>query len=291
MRMINIVAKGIGCVGVIKMEKLGIVTIALLLLLCSIWSANGDVISVRERETGSLIPDSDSPVYMVSQNITASLNGTFHEVAEYTLHNPTNDSINLVMLLPFSNEDEWGATEKGQPKNLTLSVDGNPITDFSWTRIELEEIAESGSIFSALAFNTTIKPFDRIVIEAEYDRKYFETRENIVYTYLTMSGKYWNHPIEYARFEIYISNQNQIHKVVGMPGRGKLETEEYTILIQEFNNWTPNENIKIFLNHHYSGGSNDNIAPLYWGLRVIGVVCLIALAIILIWKSKSNSAK
>lgn len=289
--MINMVAKGIGCVRVIKMEKLGIVSIALLLLLCYMGDANGDVISVRERETGSLIPDSDSPVYMVSQNIAASLNETFHEVAEYTLYNPTNDSINLVMLLPFSNEDEWGATEKGQPKNLTLNVDGNPVTDFSWTRIELEEIAGSGSIFSALVFNTTIKPLDQVVIEAEYDRKYFETRENLVYTYLTMSGKYWNHPIEYARFEIYVSNQNQIHKVIGMPGRGKIETEEYTILIKEFNNWTPNENIKIFLNHHYSGGSNDHLAPLYWGLRIIGVVCLTALAIILIWKSKSKSAR
>ena len=289
--MITIVAKGIGCVRVIKRKKLGIVSIYLMLLLCSIGGANGDVISVRERETGSLIPDSDSPVYMVSQNITASLNETFHEVAEYTLYNPTNDSINLIMLLPFSNEDGWGATEKGQPKNLSLSVDENPITDFSWTRIELEEIAESGSIFSALVFNTTIKPFDHVVIKAEYDRKYFETQENLVYTYLTMSGKYWNHPIEYARFEIYISNQNQIHKVVGMPMRGKIETEEYTILVQEFNNWTPNENIKIFLNYHYSGGANDPIAPLYWGLRVVGVVCLTALVIILIWKLKSNSAK
>jgi len=289
--MITIVAKGIGCVGVIKRKKLGIVSIALLLLLCSIGGANGDVISVRERETGSLIPDSDSPVYMVSQNITASLNETFHEVAEYTLYNPTNDSINLIMLLPFSNEDGWEATERGQPKNLTLSVDENPITDFSWTRIELEEIAESGSIFSALVFNTTIKPFDHVVIKAEYDRKYFETRENLVYTYLTMSGKYWNHPIEYARFDICISNRNQIHKVVGMSMRGKIETEEYTILVQEFNNWTPNENIKIFLNYHYSGGANDPIAPLYWGLRVVGVVCLTALVIILIWKLKSNSAK
>ena len=289
--MITIVAKGIGCVRVIKRKKLGIVSIYLMLLLCSIGGANGDVISVRERETGSLIPDSDSPVYMVSQNITASLNETFHEVAEYTLYNPTNDSINLIMLLPFSNEDGWEATERGQPKNLSLSVDENPITDFRWTHIELEEIAESGSIFSALVFNTTIKPFDHVVIKAEYDRKYFETQENLVYTYLTMSGKYWNHPIEYARFEIYISNQNQIHKVVGMPMRGKIETEEYTILVQEFNNWTPNENIKIFLNYHYSGGANDPIAPLYWGLRVVGVVCLTALVIILIWKLKSNSAK
>ncbi len=106
-----------------------------------------------------------------------------------------------------------------------------------------------------------------------------------------MSGKYWNHPIKSAKFEIYISNQNQIHKAVGMPRYGKIETEGYTILIKEFNNWTPKENIKIFLNYHYSGGANDHIAPLYWGLRVIGVVCLIALTIILIWKSKSNSAK
>ena len=276
----------------IKMEMWGTVSIALLLLFCAMGGANGDVISVEERETIPLIPTVDGPVHMVSQNITAFLNGTFHEIAEYTLYNPTNDTINMILLLPFSNNEGWGATdEKGQPKNLTLSVNGNIITDFSWTKIELEEIAESNPIFSAFIFNTTIKPFDQVIIKAEYDRKYFETQENIVYTYLTMSGRYWNHPIKYAKFKIHVSDQNQIHKVIGVPGYEKIEAEETTILVKEFNNWTPEENIEIFLNYHYHKDANNHLTLIYWGLRVIGVFCLTTIAIILIWKLKSNSSK
>jgi hypothetical protein len=232
-------------------------TFALFLLISLVFQINvaGDDIAVEITQTGQIVPNYNTSIYMKSQNITVHLSKIVHEKTEYTLKNPTNSSQNMTSLLPFSGDRDDRANYRDFPKpyNLILNVDGID-TNYNWTTFEW-----SSQLFDAIIFNVSFDPHEEISIIAEYDRSYKGTSSGWRFEYLTMTGTLWNHSIGYAMFEFYIDNDMEKYTVAGMDGYNVSLEGNTTIVSKIYYDWTPTENIRIFIEHERSSYN-----PFFW---------------------------
>jgi hypothetical protein len=250
------------------------------------FNVGADVISVEAARTGQLIPNEDTPVFMQSQNITAYIGKNVHEITEYTLKNPSDSTLNLTLLLPFSGDQE-DINDFPRPEDIVLWVRGIQ-TDFTWTTFTWDNPLDRTSyywddqVFNAILFDVQFEPYEAVVILAEYNRSYVrETKTDWIYEYLTMTGMLWNHSIEYAKFELYIDDEVKNYGVKGMNNYSVEETDNSTHITKVFHDWVPSRNIQVWIMNDHSP-----INPFFYEvtlpiLIILGIIMLLVLIIII----------
>lgn len=209
---------------------------------------------------------SEGRIAMVSEDIRmiqkSAHSSEWSVYAHYLFANGTDDSVTITMGFPepkhCHGEEEFGDAFDPRFRNLTISIDGEPVavTQGMITRSEWDFCLGTVHLFSV-----TFAPRQRLTIDHAYDYTGTASVEGYHVDYLTRTGRLWNGPIGSARFTVVAA---------GLPTgllwpseyrlvdhyRDRFPTDPYDVIrsvyVFEQREWTPTADFSLLL-------------PLWWG--------------------------
>jgi hypothetical protein len=223
-------------------------------------SANPLPVTIVERGTLP-VPDSETPLILKSEEILFRITKHVIGTANFTIYNPSNNTVFQPILFPIYRSWEYVYRYEGyHPFDiLNLSVNG---TNIPWSRSELESYED------AILFNISVQPYEELVVHIKFKTHYQQTiHHGRSFRYITLTGKEWNHPIEHAYFKFVFEDG-----IVGGDLKGGDEVHRngtsWITTIERFN-WIPEKNIKITwkIPSYYTYYSKPRvflISPSYW---------------------------
>lgn len=209
-------------------------------------------------EASSLIPLQETKIQMVSEEILMEQKKdsyTWHVTANYTFHNPTNQTIPLQMGFPERHCDVNSLYElcnsDGRFQNLKTFVRDKKISEKKGRVAAKHTWAPKlGDIY---LYEVTFNPKETVAIKHEY------SYDGSVYVagdfaeYVTETGGFWNGPIQNAKFiirtwkrpaQIVFPSTFKLQSYVEHPQKGEGGVTE---IIFAMKNWRPMEDLTLFL--------------------------------------------
>jgi hypothetical protein len=190
---------------------------------------------------GNPVIDNETSIYLKEEVVNIS---TGDVEAIYTFKNQNNESVTQLIYLPFLSN--YGILEYSY---LTITSNGKYIS-FNQTSFNDSDHRQ----YDAISFELTLGPFKEKEIIAQYDTDFEQSSTNTYttysYTYLTTTGKYWNHSIDNAEFNFIISNS--MCDTHYFPDYEVIENEDYIIATRKYIDWKPWGDISISWTNYHS---------------------------------------
>jgi hypothetical protein len=209
----------------------------LILLYLPSWGSNPIKIMPPVIEEGSSpVPKTENALYLKSEEIFFEIDRYVSVRGNYTIRNPTNESLNQTIGYPFYEHQVNTHWKNIYFDILGLTVNGSN-TDISY-RSNYEIYGPT------IIFNISVQPNSEQNISIEYITSYeFINSTFCQLTYITTSAMAWNHSIDHAHFEFKFKNIT----ITGNPSGGDIVYTEKDYVITEIErmNWTPDKNINV----------------------------------------------
>ena len=201
----------------------------------------------------------DSVVEFRSENVNITIGNLMDVHANYTLVNPTNETVVQNILLPYIEGYLKGGYGDAEDNQVYYSLFNR--THIHWERISLNdpEILEVFDLkdpesLSGFVSEITMGPYQKAVLQVRYTSPY-ETRSIISdhprkfrfsMTYIVRSTEFWRRPLESARIDIWIPRE----RITDIPvGGGTFELlPDHAHVFFEKENWMPDSDINIWWN-------------------------------------------
>jgi hypothetical protein len=213
-----------------------VISILLLSLLISPITANPLPSSEIDVATNP-VPDSDTPLFLKSENITFRITNNVTASGNFTIYNPSNGTFNQTILFPFYRSwqiDEMPGIYHYKILNLTVNDTGLEYGETEW------------GVYPAIFFNISVSPLTDQIVHIKFRTHYASEHLYEEYRYITKTAKEWPRPIEYAYFEFIFDNATVGGNLIG--GDEVHRNGSYWVTTIERFNWTPEENIEISWN-------------------------------------------
>jgi len=232
---------------------LSAVLLAFVLVICSFTflprtSANPLPVDLDWRGMGGGAPvptNSSFPVFLSQEVVKAVIDGKqAHMTCTYTFLNELNEPVQMNIELPFIRE----------PEGLVLYLDGEELQflDRTYDYDPIEGINHDylGFIVDKLysvIFHVQIEAQDDVEVRAEYDTEIntywgMQGPLSYYYSYLVGTGRYWNHPIESARFEVRVPAE-MFSKYDHSDDWEMKRTSKEMVFEKEYTNWVPDQDL------------------------------------------------
>jgi len=246
---------------IMRLKRVNIIIFLILILFSILFTQNLNANPlpskiVEVEEGGNVIPDSETPVILKSEEILFQINGEVLITANFTLYNPTNSTIYQLIIFPFNSyRYEIGTQfEAGHFSysiiNLSLNQNGSRIPYMNTSYDDNR----------AISFKISIPPYDEKTIHLKYKTKYgLLDDDTCILKYTTTTGKAWNQSIGYAYFKFIFNISCN-----GIPSGGDevIMGRGHIITTIEKHNWNPSEDISIIWIHYdYEKYSDKNKDP------------------------------
>jgi len=201
--------------------------------------------------------------------------------ANYTFYNPTNETINGMVSLPF--------TRHRLPDNLIIEYNGTEIEYY-------QEEHSSGflmdlgidvySHFDFAVFDLSFDSYNFTTINVSYSPRMTISDKSIILIttysteYITKTGSLWNGTIQNAHFKFKINKE--IFTYENSESFDISEEGEYIVLSKSFTDWTPNININL-------KWTNINYFAVLIVLLCIFIPCFLVIVIFRIYNKKNKN--
>ena len=186
-------------------------------------------------QTGTPKPYSETPLILRSEDLLFIIDNTVTASGNFTIYNPTNETVNQSVAFPFRKSNYLYAEHYGWFNDpiLDLSVNGTNLS-YSFTTYHL---------YRAVLFNITVLPFEEITLYIKY-KTYWEKEDYWgSFFYVTTTGKEWNQTIKHAYFKFIISNETLKDHLTGVDE--DYDNGNHTIATIERFDWEPEDNIQL----------------------------------------------
>ncbi|MGA1793601.1 MAG: hypothetical protein ACMUHM_06590 [Thermoplasmatota archaeon] len=199
---------------------------------------------------GAPFPKNGSvPVYLVKEVIKAVIEGEeAHMTCIYTFRNDGNATIEMDIELPFIRE----------PQDLEMYIDGEnlPFLQHTYEYYPIyigyyQNLSHMLEQLSSASFQFDIGAGEEVEVNVIYDTginiyKGLGSPESgkYYYSYLVGTGRYWDHPIESARFEVRVPSRFYTEYDFSS-GWNIRRTLTHVVFEKEYTDWVPERDLEV----------------------------------------------
>lgn len=239
------------------------------------WGGDGaDLVPIKEKRIRMAAED-----ILLEQTFTSGQGHRWQVVARYTFENPTDEAITVKMGFPerFCDEEQEcsGPHKRFTFWDMKTTVDGKPV------KVEVGKVSKKEETWAPQLgrvhlFEVAFAPKSTVEVEHRYYHGAsgsFMGDQNL--TYITKTGSLWNGPIGKARFTVRVPERpwgftfpqeyglksyttQQVEPAEGAAAQKKGK-KYVTELIFEQENWTPTQDLELFLDSAWSYGNSWDV--------------------------------